>query len=213
MGDPNHLTSNTWGIWRTKSGIYIYCRDSFQDVKASLHTPRGSRPGQCRFSFNYKAWKDEPDKYHMEIWDEPAWSGYYVAFSLYFLTSELPIGPEHRSSNTWNKVIFIEAAPPGSFRIVSVVITAAKTILTNSRSLHCKLAEFNLDDGRLAQVMVYSDLDEELTRTLSEIGRKAVDLTRLQSDREIPRSAYLYALGHRADSGRNLTGFRALPFL
>jgi hypothetical protein len=43
VGAPSGITSNSWKIWATKSGVYIACRDNFKETKVSLRIS-GSGP-------------------------------------------------------------------------------------------------------------------------------------------------------------------------
>src|SRR5262249_23218367 len=122
VGPPDGVTSNSWRCWAQKGDVYIVCRDNFREAKVSLHAS-----GSWHMAFTEQATKNNPylaalnRNRFWRIWPEPPAQlpNVVPAFRLFFLTSELAIPQNQRKSAGWKDVIFIEAAPLNSGKLVA----------------------------------------------------------------------------------------------
>jgi len=178
VGPPDGITSNSWKCWTEKSGVYIACRDNFQQAKVSLHTC-----GRWRMGFTREAIKKHPGFIPADrnrawrVWDEPPAQlpDTVLAFRLIFLTSELAVNPAQRPAKKWANVIFIEAAPAGSGKMVvaSLFVTKEDRLVRHQTEPSLWLASLEMGDGRRAQLVVHGDAEGEFPQIVDRGVREA----------------------------------------
>ena len=211
VGPPNGFTSNSWRIWATKQGdVYMKCRDNFREAKVSLHVS-----GRWRMGFTTEAVAKHRNllptdqNRAWEVWDEPPASlpNTVIAFRLPFLTSELAVRPEHRASNKWTHVVYIEAAPPGKVTVLTLFVTVGDVVLRHESEPSFCLASLDIGNNRRAQLIVHGepegDLPDLIERSVAEARRQAEC-----AGVKIPIEAYSYCFGRRIDGSRFLVGAR-----
>jgi hypothetical protein len=218
VGAPNGITSNSWKIWATKSGVYIACRDNFKEAKVSLHPSTDPRaPGRWRMGFTTESLskiahlRSHDENRAWEVWDEPPASlpGTVVAFRLFFPTSELAVSPELRVGKEWKNVIYIESAPPGKLTVLTLFVTTGEPGLAHESEPSFLLASFDIGNGRHAQLIAHGEAEngfpDLIRRTVAQATLQA------QSRGVVPRNlAYGYFLGRQADGCRFIFGARVI---
>ena len=122
----NGLSSNSWGVWSTKSGdIYVACRDNMKELKISLH-----RSGKQHIAFTFES--DIEMTEGSRFWDqwwEPQFHNDTEAipsFNLLFPSWGLSLNRAMRDANpkVWDKnQILVEAAESPEATVVSFVVT------------------------------------------------------------------------------------------
>lgn len=214
VGPPDGTTSNSWKCWVGKNGdVYIICRDNLKDAKVSLHAS-----GRWRMAFEERVRTKYPGLIATErnrawqVWDEPPAQlpETVIAFRLFFLTSELGVSPAQRSPKEWNKVIFIEAAPVGSGKMVvaSLFVTVGEKILRHESEPSLWLASLDIGRGRRAQLVVHGEPEGEYPEL---INRGATE-GRAQAERAgviLPPESYGYFLGASLEGWHFLVAARA----
>jgi hypothetical protein len=185
VGAPNGITSNSWKVWSTKSGVYIACRDNFRETKVSLHNstdPHAS--SRWRMGFSNESLpkiahlRSDDENRAWEVWDEPAATlpGTVVAFRLFFPTSELAVGPELRAPNKWKNVIYVESAPPGKLTVLTLFVTLGTPELAHESEPSFRLALFDVGNGRFAQLIAHGEPEGDfpdlyqLAKILTRLG-------------------------------------------
>jgi hypothetical protein len=211
VGPPNGLTSNAWRMWATKAGdVYIACRDNFKEAKVSLHAS-----GRWRMGFTTEAIAKNTkllpcdQNRAWEVWDQPpsVLPETVIAFRLIFLTSELAVRPEQRVPKEWERVIHIEAGPPGKLTILTLFITTGDVALKHESEPSFCLASLDIGSGRRAQLVAHGDFEGEWPILIA----RSVAAARMQAESAgvgIPDEAYGYFFGHRDDGSRFLVGAR-----
>lgn len=212
VGSPDGMTSNSWHMWIQKSGdVYIACRDSFKEVKVSLHAS-----GRWRMGFTTEAiaqnktWLSNEQNRAWDVWDKPPESlpNTVVAFHLIFPTSELAVRPEQRTSKEWSKNdIFIEAAPPGKLTVISLFVTTGDIALTHECEPSFCLAHLEIGNGRYANLIAYGESENNLPQLIELSVAEARRHAEL-SGKAMPKEAYGYFLGQREDGSHFLFGAR-----
>jgi len=210
VGAPSGITSNSWKIWATKSGVYIACRDNFKETKVSLHTSTNPDvPGRWRMGFTAEALpkiahlRSHNENRAWEVWDEPAasWPGAVVAFKLIFPTSELAVNPEQRRPKEWKDVVYIESAPPGKLTVLTLFVTSGEPELAHESEPSFRLASFDIGNGRHAQLVAHGDPENGF----HDFMRRNVAQATAQAQSKgvvVPDQAYGYFFGHRPDGCR-----------
>ena len=212
VGPPDGLTSNAWRMWTSKKGdIYIAYRDNFKEAKVSLHAS-----GRWHMGFTTEAISKNPqllpsDKNRAwDVWDEPPTSlpDSVVAFKLIFPTAELAVRPEQRTAKLWERVLYIESAPPGKVTIITLFVTkGAPTLKHESEPSFC-LASFAIGDKRHAQLIAHTDTSD----CLDDFVEKGVVKARKQAELagvRVPREGYFYLFGQCDNGCRFIIGARA----
>jgi hypothetical protein len=216
VGAPDGITSNSWKIWPTKSGVYIQCRDNFQEAKVSLHTSTDPHiPGRWRMGISEEFWpkishlRSHDDNRAWEVWDEPSPSlpGTVVAFKLIFPTSELAVKPEHRRSRKWRDVIYIESAPPGKLTVLTLFITSGEPELAHESEPSFLLASFDIGNGRRAQLIAHGDPESGFPEMIKSTVAQAAAQARSKGI-VLPDQGYYYFLGRQPDGCRYVFGAR-----
>ena len=215
VGSPDGLSSNSWKVWASKSGIYIACRDSFNNTKVSLHpssTPL--RPGRWRMGFTSESGLKMNDNRAWEVWDEPPSTlpNTVVAFRLYFLTSELAVRPEMRNPADWKKVIYVESGPPGKMTVFTLFVTLNDPPLSHQSEPSFSLASFAFDRGRRAQLVAHGELENGFPDLIKTKAIQSIDQMR-STGHAIPETAYGYLFGRQEDGCRFIVGARMGPYL
>ena len=217
VGHPSGVTSNSWRMWATKKGdVYLACRDNLTDTKVSLHAS-----GRWRMGFTREAIAGKPDlmagerNRAWEVWDAPPATlpNTVTAFRLLFPTSELGVRPEQRTTPVWqkalDKIVFIEAAPPGKVTTVTLFITVGDVPLRHESEPSVCLASLDIGNNRRAQLIAHGDPENDLPERIEH----AVEQARQQAEAAgvvIPESAYGYFLGFRTDGARHIFGARMI---
>ena len=216
VGAPDGITSNSWKIWATKSGVYIACRDNFKETKVSLHA--SSNPhvaGRWRVGFTTESLskiahlRSHDENRAWEVWDEPAPSlpGATVAFRLIFPTSELAVSPDLRKPKEWKNVIYIESAPAGKLTVLTLFVTMGEPELVHEFEPSFRLASFSINSGRRAQLIAHGEPENDFP----ELMRKTVADAKAQAKAAgivLPKKAYGYFLGRQGDGCRFIFGAR-----
>lgn len=211
IGSPNGLTSNAWRVWTTKAGdVYVACRDNFKEAKVSLHTS-----GRWRMGFTTEAIAKNPKLLSCdqdrawEVWDRPPETlpNTVVALRLIFPTSELAVREEQRKPSEWEKVVHVEAAPPGKVTIITLFITHGDMALKHESEPSFRLASLKIGNGYYVQVVAHSDPEGDLPNL---IGRSVSEARQLAESAgiEVPEGGYGYFFGNRDDGSRFLLGAR-----
>jgi hypothetical protein len=200
VGYPDGLTSNSWGFWATKSGIYIACRDNFKEAKVSLHTS-----GRWRMGFTEEAIKKNPSlipadrNRAWDAWDEPPpqLPQTVVAFKLAFPNSELVITPEQRTSKLWKNVVYVDIwkqLPPGWMTVLTLLVTGGDLHWRHERGPSFWVASLDIGQGRYAQLVAHGDPEGDI----HEVIRKNIARVRAQAEQtgvSFSPKAYAYMLG------------------
>lgn len=215
VGSPEGVTSNSWRCWVEKSGVYIACRDNFQDAKVSLHTR-----GHWRMGFSDQAIKKNIPGFipanrnrAWDLWSEPPpqLPKTIVAFKLYFPNSELAVRPEHRTSKKiWKKTMYVDIRkrlPPGWMTIVTLFVTTGDIRLRHERNPSICLASLDMGDGRYAQLVAHGDPEGDIL-DLIDTGITKGRIQAEQAGVKIPPEGYAYMLGKTAEGIRFLVGGR-----
>jgi hypothetical protein len=211
VGHPDGLTSNSWRVWATKSGVYLACRDNAQDIKVSLHTG-----GRWRIGFTDEAVRKRPNlvakdaNRAWEVWGEPPAtlpSGGVVAFKLVFVTSELAVPPDQRAHNLWRSTFIVEPGPPGSMTMATLFVTDGAPVLQPQDGLAFSPGLFALEGGRFARLVLH----REPEATFRPMMEGAVLAARAQAEEAgvaIPSTSFAYLIGRQEDGCRFLFGAR-----
>lgn len=211
VGHPQGLTSNSWRVWIESSGLYIACRDNFQQTKVSLH-----KSGRWRMGFTQEAVAKRPNLLRpgqdraWTVWDKPPITlpETVVAFKLVFVTSELAVSPEQRRGHRWKDVIFVEAGPPGLMTVATLFITLGTPALQPEDGSYCiRLGVFDVGDDRFAQLVMHGDAEANFRPTV-ERCREAGWAQAVAAGVSIPPEAYGYFLGKMDNGCRYLYGAR-----
>lgn len=211
VGSPSGLSSNAWRVWTTKAGdVYIACRDNFKEAKVSLHTS-----GRWRMGFTTEAISSNPkllgwdQNRAWEVWDKPpeALPETVIAFRLIFPTSELAVRPEERDPSKWQKVIHIEAAPPGKITVLTLCITRGDLVLRHESEPSFCLASLDIGNGFHAQLVAHGDPVGDLPDLIERCVYEAHQLA-ASAGVQVPDNSYGYFFGHRNDGSRFLLGAR-----
>jgi hypothetical protein len=124
IGTPDGRSTNSWKVWVHGDDTYVACRDSFRELKASLHAS-----GTWRFGFTEKFAASRP-----EVLDgrDRAWKKWQpdlsdpskpvIGFQVVATPSSLYLEPQHRAS--WpDSIVFVEPSPDQSrMTVVSVTV-------------------------------------------------------------------------------------------
>jgi len=214
VGHPGGLTSNSWRVWATRSGVYLACRDNAQDVKVSLHTG-----GRWRIGFTEEALRKRPGlvpkeaNRAWEVWDEPPAtlpSGGIVAFKLVFVTSELAVRRDQRADKLWRSNFIIEPGPTGTMTVATLFVTHGAPVLQPRDRLAFSPGLFALEDGRFARLVLH----REPEATFRPVMEGAVLAARAQAEKAgvaIPSTSFTYLSGRQYDGCRFLFGARVPP--
>ncbi len=175
VGTPRGPSSNCWGVSTHRRGdVYLFCRDNFQEVKASLHAS-----GRWRFGLTADAVKERPDLVSSgsdrvwEKWERPVVFGDkpIVAFRIMIPPAGLYLSAAQRSD--WKPAVFSE--PPEDTNMMTVL----------SVCVIPKISDFDfgsLAGGRLAILQLDGSLDvhvvathhKDTTSTILEAARKTL---------------------------------------
>lgn len=211
FGTPETLTSNAWRVWVGSAGdVYLACRDNMRETKVSLHAS-----GRWRMSFTSEAIAKRPDLLAdgqdraWEVWDEPppTLPHTVAAFRLLFLTSELAVRPDQRAAKEWDKVLFIEPAPPGKIAAVTLLITDEDFAVHHEVEPSFRLACLSLNNGRWAQLVAHFDSALDMPA----IVENGIAEGRVEAKRRgivEPPGSYAYFLGRNNDGARFIVGAR-----
>jgi hypothetical protein len=212
VGPPDGVTSNSWKCWVEKSGVYIACRDNFQEAKVSLHTG-----GRWRMGFTTEAVKKYPGMIAVnqnrawQVWNEPPaiLPGTVIAFRLSFLTSELAVRPEQRSPAKWKDLIYIEAAPEGSGKmtVVTLFVANGNVRLKHESEPSLCLASLATSENRRAILVAHGEPEGELPLRLTHAVNDSIDRAEKAGVRP-PQGAYGYFFGESSDGWRYIFGAR-----
>lgn len=208
IGSREGLSSHSRRVWTTKAGdAYLKCRDTIAEMKVSLHTSGRWRlaitreaieQGRIAIGLNEnRAW---------DIWDKPS-GPVAVAYRLYFLTSELAVRPEDRSSAEWNEVIFIEPGPPGLLTAVSLFVTQGLILGKHENQPSAILACMPLLGDTYLQLIAHGEFEQ------TALDLVKASAARARSDAvakgiTVPDDAYIYFFGKNGDESRFLVGAR-----
>jgi hypothetical protein len=215
VGPPNGLTSNSWTLWANRKGdVYISCRDNFKEAKVSLHAS-----GRWRMGFTSEALVKNPNLMKLEgedrtweVWDKPPpqLPSTTIAFRLFFPTSELAVRPEQRPAPEWDKVIFIEPAPPGGGKLsaLTLFVTNGDVEPRHESEPSFRLASLAIGQDLHAQLIAHAEPEGSIPRII-ERTRAEARLKVRASGQELPAEAYVYVLGRLDDGSRFLAGARA----
>jgi hypothetical protein len=213
VGYPDGLTSNSWRFWVEKSGIYIACRDSFQEAKVSLHTS-----GRWRMGFSEEARKKYPSiisadrNRAWEVWDEPPpqLPQTVTAFKLVFPTSEMLVTPEQRTPKLWKKVLYIDIwrqLPPDWMTVVTLFVTTGDLHVRHERDPSVWIASLDVGQGKYAQLVAHGDPELDIQELIKNANAKGRVLTQ-QAGVEIRPESYAYMLGKQPDGVRYIVSGR-----
>jgi hypothetical protein len=214
VGQPNGLTSNSWGLWANKKGdIYIVCRDNFKETKVSLHAS-----GRWRMGFTTESLAKNPNLVPLEknraweVWDKPPpqLPNVTIAFRLFFPTSELAVSPEQRQPEQWREVVFIEPAPPGTGKLTALTlfVTNADVEPKHESEPSFRLASLAVGRNMHAQLVAHAEAEGNVPKIIERTAAHAQVEVRA-SGQKLPAEAYLYVLGRMGDGSRFLVGARA----
>jgi hypothetical protein len=146
-----------------------------------------------------------------QVWDEPPaiLPGTVIAFRLSFLTSELAVYSEQRSSEKWKNVIYIEAAPEGSGKMTVVTLFVANSDIPlkhESEPSLC-LASLAMLDDRRAILVAHGEPEGELPQRLAQAVNDSID--RAERDGVQPsKGTYGYFFGVSSEGWRFIYGAR-----
>ena len=217
VGDRTRLTSNSWRCWAERKGdIYIMCRDNFQDCKVSLH-PSGHwhMKFENRVRTKYPGVIPASRDLAWDRWKEPPAQlpGTVIAFRLVFPTSELAVRPEQRSAKEWKKVIYIEAAPPGTGKmaVVTLFVTTGDVSLRHESEPFLCLASLDIGKGRRAQLIAHGEPEAEIPEIINDAVRKGRSQAK-GAGTKIPPESYAYCLGVSPQGWRYIVGARINRF-
>jgi hypothetical protein len=211
------LSSNSWGVWVEKDEtVYIVCRDSFQEVKVSLHPSPTRGRGRWRVGFDRAALSKiggllpSGQNRAWDVWDEPEEQlpKATIAFKPLFPTSELIIPPEKRHSRVWNRnAVFIEAAPPGKITAVTLFITDGEQNLVHASEPSITLARLPINRQRVAQLVAHGDPEGDLMQVIDSAVSQAISGAHSKGI-EVPNDGYGYFVGRSNDGCRFIFGAR-----
>jgi hypothetical protein len=210
VGDPNGLTSNSWIVKsHSVSGIYIACRDNFNEAKVSLH-PKGKGDWRMAFVSKEIAQKMTGDtKREWSVWAEPPelLPNLVVAIHLYFPTSEIVVPPELRKASKWKNVIFIEAGPPGKMTIVTLFITTGNLNPIHESEPSFVLASFEIGYNRYAKLVAHAENEGNIQELISHGVSTAHELAKSKG-LQPPKGSFAYFFGERQTGARFIFGAR-----
>lgn len=186
IGDPNGNSSNAWRVWMQGAGdLYLTCRDTFTEMKVSLHIS-----GRWRFGFTSEAAAARPDLFApddnraMEVWDKPAEiaEGVIQAFKVYFPTTELRVTLEKRVGRKWKEVIFIEEGPPPVATVMVIYVTTMHLLHVQGIRAFT-LGSWSLPDGTFAHLVAQAEpfdneqaLDEAVARAKAQAKKAGIEI-------------------------------------
>ncbi|HQT89837.1 MAG TPA: hypothetical protein PK677_15045 [Acidiphilium sp.] len=214
VGSPDGITSNSWKVWATRSGVYIACRDNFKETKVSLHiSSNPSYPNRWRVGFTTESLpmiahlRSSDENRAWDVWNEPepTLPNTIVAFRLYFLTTELAVELEKRDPKKWKDVIYIESAPPGKLTVLTLFITIGEPNLNHESEPSFRLASFDIGNGRYAQLIAHGEpatyfpdlVKDTVAQAIAQAASAGVNL---------PEQSYGYFLGRHEDGCRYIFG-------
>ncbi len=176
VGTWEGLSSNSWKIWTNKDDVYIACRDNYGTVKWSLHAEGGWRVGFEKRAFAELLLKPKPETRWWDVWERPAQfaPGLTSAVVFSFFTSELPLGPEMRSTSLWDDVAMIEPAPDGFLVQVQIFLSDGRVPGRHPEYLPLlQLAHLRLANGENVIVLASQErLTDERRRSLGVAYRQ-----------------------------------------
>jgi hypothetical protein len=144
-----------------------------------------------------------------DIWDEPPATlpNTVVAFKLIFPTSELAVRPEQRMTKQWQRVLHVEAAPPGKVTVLTLFVTKGVRSLKHESEPSFCLASLDIGNQRGAQLVAHGDPEGDLPTLIESSVAKA--RTQAESaDISISEGAYAYFFGRQDNGCRFIVGAR-----
>jgi hypothetical protein len=208
VGPAEGVTSHSWRIWtEKKSELYMACRDSFKDIKISLHAS-----GRWRMGFTEEAIRGNPRLIEggrnraWDVWDKPAplLPGLVVAFSFYFPQSEFLVLPSQRLSKLWRGVRYIHPAPRGRVNVITVCV-GAQGIPFDTRNTH--LGRFVLANNTWAHVMAHDTVETDVVDKMRQIRERIVGQAE-KHGQPVPADSFGYFLATALDGRRSLLGLK-----
>jgi hypothetical protein len=145
------------------------------------------------------------------VWDEPPAQlpNVVMAFRLIFPTSELAVNPDQRPPKKWKNIIFVEAAPIGSGKMVvaNLFVTNGDITLRHESEPSIWLASLEMTDGRRAQLVVHGEAEGDFPHLLDN-GLKESCAQAEQAGIKLPSGGYGYFFGESSEGWRFLIGGR-----
>lgn len=210
VGVPTGASTNSWKVWVRGDNVYVACRDSFREIKVSLHAS-----GIWRVGFTDDFAKQRPDI--LPVGGDRVWKKWtprlddqhrsVIGFQLAAPAPSLYLEPRDR--RRWPpSVVFVE--PPSAPRlmtVISVVIVLGRSPVRVTAGNGVPIAVVPLGESRSVQlVATYEDALAVVSMIEDAFRRAVVKMSRADS---LPKDRAFLVLGNR---GENIPWISALRF-